>query len=267
MNAAILEQEQSLRTQIGEAQTQLGRLEQDLAAVDGELQRLLTERQRYDALAQVCDSLDGLEALGAAELFWGQEESAGHSARLRAARQRIEEFQEHFKRVSTNRQGVVERLAEGRGVLTILEDDWFDLQEQEEERRNEWVIEREANVEVDRPPTMPWSRGGDADRRFHKSLAWALAAALAFGVLLPLIDLPVPAPTDVIEVPERLVELIRQERRVPPPPVERPRPEPKQEQDKPEPKPEEKVAEQRPAPGSAAGRAAGRCHAPGGSAA
>jgi hypothetical protein len=250
MNAAILEKEQSLRGQIGEAQSELGRLEQDLASVDGELESLLTQSERYDSLGRACDSLDKLEALGAAELFWGQDGASGQaSERIRLARQRIEAFQERIKVVSENRRNAAERLAESRGVLAILEDDWFELQEQEEERRNEWVIEREVGVAADRPPTMPWTRGGDDDRRFHKTLGYTFAAALLLGLLLPLIDLPIPEPTDVIEVPERLVELIRQQRSIPPPPVERPRPEPKEEQqkqEKPEPKPEEKVAEQRP---------------------
>jgi outer membrane biosynthesis protein TonB len=248
MNAVTLEKEQSLRQQIGEAQGHLGQLEQDLAAIDGELQHLLTQRERYESLARVCDSLDKLDTLGANDLFWGQDDTSGEAAaRVELARRKIDEFEQRFKAASENRQSMVQRLAEGRGVLAILEDDWYELQEQEEERRNEWVIEREVSVAADRPPTMPWSRGGEDDRFFHKSLGSALLVALLFGLLLPLIDLPVPQPTDVIEVPERLVELIRRDRPVPPPPVERTRPEQQQKEPKPEPKPEEKVAEQRPA--------------------
>jgi outer membrane biosynthesis protein TonB len=245
MNAVTMEKEQALRAQIDDAQGQLGQLEQDLAVVESELQNLMTQRERYESLAQVCDSLAKLESVGAAELFWG--DGGPNEDRVRFARQRIEDFNERVKAVSENRQVVVGRLAEGRGVLAILEDDWFELQEQEEERRNEWVIEREVGAAADRPPTMPWARGSEDDQRFRKSVGSALLAALLLGVLLPLIPLPIPKPTDVIEVPERLVELIRQERRIPPPPpaIQERKPEQKK-QTEPEPKPEEKVAEQQP---------------------
>jgi len=247
MNAVTLEKEEALRAQIGDAQSQLGRLEQDLAVVEGELQSLMIQRERYESLAQVCDSLEKLDSVGAAELFWGEVESS--EERIRFARQRIEDFHERVKAVSENRQVVVERLAEDRGVLAILEDDWFELQEEEEERRNEWVIEREVGAAADRPPMMPWARGGEDDQRFRKSVGSALLAALLLGGLLPLIHLPIPQPTDIIEVPERLVELIRQERRTPPPPpaVQERQPEQKKQvEPEQEPKPEEKVAEQSP---------------------
>jgi outer membrane biosynthesis protein TonB len=64
---------------------------------------------------------------------------------------------------------------------------------------------------------MPWVRGADDDRRMRKHMAQALAAALLFGVVLPLIDIPLPEAAEVIEVPERLVELIRERRPLPPP--------------------------------------------------
>jgi len=64
---------------------------------------------------------------------------------------------------------------------------------------------------------MPWTRGGEEDKRFRKSLAASLLVGLLFGVLLPQIDLPLPEPWEVMEVPDRLVRLIREERPLPPP--------------------------------------------------
>jgi outer membrane biosynthesis protein TonB len=70
--------------------------------------------------------------------------------------------------------------------------------------------------------------------------------------LLPLIDLPVPEPSEIAEVPERLVELIRRDRQpVPPPPpaeevaAEQPPPEEVVPEPEPEPEPQQ-VAEQTP---------------------
>jgi outer membrane biosynthesis protein TonB len=145
---------------------------------------------------------------------------------------------------------LAEQIGEGRGVLAILEDDWLELKEREEELREEWVIEREVSTTAQQPTTMPWTRGGEDDHRFRRSLGSSLAAALLLGMLLPLIDLPLPEPSEIAEVPERLVELIRRDRPAPPPPVaealQPQEPEPLLEPE-PEPEPEPVVADQRPA--------------------
>jgi hypothetical protein len=92
---------------------------------------------------------------------------------------------------------------------------------------------------------MPWTRGGEADQRFRKTLAAALLLSLLFGLLLPMIDLPLPVLGEPIEVPERLTRLI-QERRPPPPPPVPQQTQPKeqelaQESKKPEPAPNQKA--------------------------
>jgi hypothetical protein len=48
-------------------------------------------------------------------------------------------------------------------------------------------------------------------------LGSALAAALVFGAVFPLIDIPLPEAAEVLEVPARLGELIRERRPLPPP--------------------------------------------------
>ncbi len=253
MNAA-LEQEHSLRAKLDEAEAHIGRLEQNLVAIDSELEELGARREQYEALAQACGALERLDAVGAARLFWGDEVDGGRAEeRLRRSRQTVEAFEEQVNRITGARQDVIEQIAEGRGVLAILEDDWFDLQEQEEEKRNEWVIEREVARSAQRPATMPWTRGGEDDQRFRKSLAYSLAAALVLGLLLPLVDLPIPEPTEIIEVPARLVELIRQQRPTPPPVAQELPPEETEPQPEPEPEPEaepeaeQRVADQQPA--------------------
>ena len=88
---------------------------------------------------------------------------------------------------------------------------------------------------------MPWVGGAEDDRRLRKFLAQALAAALLFGAIFPLIDIPLPEAAEIIEVPERLVELIRERRPLPPPqPVAEERPQQRaQEQQPTEPPPEQ----------------------------
>src|SRR5690606_12673526 len=120
--------------------------------------------------------------------------------------------------IETRRQSVVDDIEEGRRVLSILEDEFVEHLEEEEDRLNEWVVEREIGPTPMRAAVMPWMRAGEDDRRFRKSLGSALAASLLLGLLLPIIDLPIAEPDEIVEVPERLVRLIQQERRPVPPP-------------------------------------------------
>jgi outer membrane biosynthesis protein TonB len=126
----------------------------------------------------------------------------------------------------------------------VLEAQW-----QEEQRKLEWKIERDIGPLPARPSLMPWTRGGEDDQRFRKSLAASLLLSLLLGLLLPLIDLPIPERLTVVEVPERLTRLLREERRSPPPPPavaqtkpEKLKPEVSEETPAPEPKPEQKTA-------------------------
>jgi outer membrane biosynthesis protein TonB len=248
MNAVTANQDHSLHERIDETQEKLGHLEQDLDAIDRELSELADQRERIELVAGVCGSLEKLHALGAAELFWGENvdrsRAAGHVFRVR---KQVDVFLEQIAEIEGRRQSVVYELKEGRDVLAILEDDLVDFQEEEEERLNEWVVDREIGPLPDRAIAMPWSSGGADDRRFRKALGSSLAAAMLLGVLVPLVELPVRERAEAIEVPERLVRLIQQERRpIPPaqPIVEETRPE--EPEPLPEPEPEPIMAEQPP---------------------
>ena len=72
----------------------------------------------------------------------------------------------------------------------LIEDELFEAQEEEERRRQEWIVEREISGLHSRPLTMPWTWGGEDDRRFQKSLLSTLAVCLLLAVIFPLIRLP-----------------------------------------------------------------------------
>ena len=227
MNSAVTKEqeplpaEQPLTEQIGAAQGHLGGLERNLGSIDAELGRLAAEVEKFALLEQMCGSLERLEALGATDLFWGKgaplSDSAAH---LSHVRRRIDEFRAEVKGYEDRRHALLEEIDEGREVLGILEEDLFDLRLEEEERQNEWVIEREIGELPDRPARMPWSRGED-DQHYRRGLAAALLWAVFLGLAVPQIGLPLPEPVEVLEVPDRIVQLIRQQRNRPvtPPPA------------------------------------------------
>jgi hypothetical protein len=223
MNSAVTrEPEQPLTAQIDAAQGKLGGLAQKLQSIDAELERLAAKREQFALLEQACGSLERLQALGAVELFWGQSaprnDAAAHVEHVRRC---IDDFRAQVKSCESRRHALLAGISHGREVLSILEDDLSELQEEEEARQNEWIIERDISEWPDRPAKMPWMRGGEDDSRFRKT-AWLFALyAIWAGLVMPLVDLPLPEPAEILEVPERVVELIRQQRQrpVPPPPA------------------------------------------------
>jgi len=253
MNGALAKQQQEpLQAQVDEALVRLGGLERNLHSIAGELEALAVQREQHLLLEQTCGSLEKLAELGAQNLFWGEgHEPSRVALHLDRVRQRVAGFHERIAEIESRRQAVVAEIVAGREVLSILEDDLDEQRQEEEELRNEWVVERELTPLPARVVSMPWVGGREDDRRLRKFLTQALAAALLFGAIFPLIDIPLPEASELIEVPERLVELIRERRPLPPPQQEQTpeqrTPEEQQAKPPPEQEPQQVAAEQQPA--------------------
>ena len=92
---------------------------------------------------------------------------------------------------------------------------------------------------------LPWTAGRGQERRFQRLLGITFLAAFVLGVVWPFIPVPEPDPTEIIEIPPRIAQLMLEEKPLPPPPP----PEPEPEEPEPEAEPEpEKVAEAEPEP-------------------
>jgi outer membrane biosynthesis protein TonB len=169
-------------------------------------------------LRDACDALKELSRLGGAGLFWDDSAMAATSdARIHRARDRIEVFQQRIDAIEDRRRALLVELTQQQDRVSLLEDDLFDAQEEAEQLKHEWIIEREIDAIRSRAPMMPWTRGGEDDRRFRKSVATALMIMLVFALILPMIPLPFPTEQKA-EVPERVVTLIPEKHVVPPPP-------------------------------------------------
>jgi periplasmic protein TonB len=83
---------------------------------------------------------------------------------------------------------------------------------------------------------LPWEGDEESSRRFRRLALIGLAIFLLVGILVPLLNLPVPKESAATAVPERLARIMVEEKAKPPPP---PPPPPKPvEQPKPIPKPD-----------------------------
>jgi hypothetical protein len=210
--------EQALHAQLEQAQERLEGLVRDLHSVDMELEGLSTERQQHRLLHEACSALEGLRDLGAAALFWGEQTAEGECEQhVRLVRSRVDGFQKDVEEIENRREALVEEVGRAQDDVELVEEDLFQAELRAEQRKLEWVIEREDGTAPLQATVMPWTRGGEEEDRLRKSLAAALLASLLLGLVFPLIDLPLPERWEGLEVPDRRTRLIREERPLPPP--------------------------------------------------
>jgi hypothetical protein len=195
-----------LREQLATARERLRRLVANLRAVDGVLAGFATQRQQHALLGDACGALEKLEALGGANLFWGELASQGR-AQIQQARARIEGFEKIIAEIESRRDALLDEIEQQQREGGWLEDDILEAQEQEARRAEEWLVEREVDAFPVQRLLLPWTRGGEDDWRFRKSLASSLLVALLIALTAPLIELPRLEPPPAEEL-TRLTRLL-----------------------------------------------------------
>ena len=219
VNSKLTEKEQSIQEEFAKSERELDGLKGDLQAIDSELGELAQRNHQYELLSAVCRSLDELENLGASRLFWGEHSGSDHAAEhIQNARRMLAEFNAEVAGVEDRRQAAVEKIGDQNGVLEYLHYDLRDARAQAESRWQEWLVEREVVALPRRAQVMPWARGTEEDARFRRSLAASLLVSLTVGLLVSIFDLPILERSAEIELPERVAKIVREERRLPPPP-------------------------------------------------
>ena len=243
-------QSRSLREELERARVALDTTVQSLREVDERLNALEDERPRFAHLATVCSSLEKLAELGASDLFWQASEPGLDSARhLQHIHARLDGFEKEVAEVELLREEFLAELQLKQDEADWVTDEISELERKIEERESEWEIERDPGAIVIRASIMPWTRGGEDDERFRKTLSLSLLASLICALLLPLIDLPIPSASEALDERDRLTQLIRQERELVPPTVAmiEPTPAVEREQDPVPPSEEQALAEVTPA--------------------
>ena len=220
MNTSMLAEELAqLNAQIEQARQKHEVLEGELRVVEVELKTFSADRQRFDALRDVCNALEKLGELKADELFWENAQDApGH---LERAGSRVARFEGEISGILEKQASLQEQINRSLDELDILYEEVRDAYAREERREEEYVIEREISSVPYRAMIMPWSKEAESERRFRKALLVALSSFIVFGFLIPLWKLPVPDRPAVVVVPERLASMLRKEPPKPEPPPER----------------------------------------------
>jgi len=251
VTTSILEQELApLNAQIEQVRQKKDKLEGDLRVVEAELDTFSGDRERFDALRDVCDALDKLGELKANELFWEEiplaTDAAGHVER---ARSRITQFEAQISGILARQKSLQERINLCLDELELLHEEVRDAYEREERRKEEFVIEREISPVPYRKMIMPWTKEDESEGRFRRAVLIALLVCLVFGVPIHLINVPIPDRSEtVVEIPKRLAKLVKKELPKPPPPKKQePEPE-KAKEDPKKPKEEPKKVKEEPKP-------------------
>ena len=208
--------DETLRKELRQARERLDHLVGDLRAVDLELDGLESERRQYRLLQDACTALDELDDMGAADLFWGGRAAGGDGRdHVRLVRGRLDTFEKRFDEIEGRRHSILDEIQIQEDNADLIAGDVLEAEYLEEQRKFEWEIDRDVAALPIRPSIMPWTRGGDDDQRFRKTLAASLLFSLMLGVVLQLIDVPIPERWKVLEAQVRLTRLIREN--IPPP--------------------------------------------------
>jgi hypothetical protein len=222
-----LKDQEALIARLGTSQESIDTLVDELRSLDAQLEALTTERNQHRLLHVVCDALDDLQKLEGAQLFWGTAEAAATgSYQLGRVRERVVAFEGRVGELETRRQSTRGQIDTEQYRAGLIEDELFEAQEEEERRRQEWIVERDVAGLHTRPLTMPWTWGGEDDRRFQKSLLSTLAVCLLLTLLFSLIRLPLAPPPEETP-PEQVLHITMALPRPPPPPRTLPPPPPK----------------------------------------
>jgi hypothetical protein len=203
----------TLDAQIGRARQKQDALEGELRVVEAELETFSAERQRIDALRDVCKAFDKLGDLKADELLWeGGAEAQDAAGHVERARSRVARFEGEIGGILEKQASLQGQINQCLDELDILYEEVRDAYDREERRKEEFVVEREVSSVPYREMIMPWASEAESERRLRRVVLVALFLCFVLGAPILLIKVPIPdRSVAVAEIPERLVELVKKE--------------------------------------------------------
>jgi len=244
VNTSLARRQQDLIGQVEGEQQALADLQEELQKVETALTEKAPQRQKFQLLGVICESLDQLHEMGAASLFWGEGVSeAEHEQKIASTREVAEQFNSELKVLDEAQGSLKEKIDWHQGNLNELNFHLAEVTEELENSKFDFVIERDADDnKVFVAGLLPWSKTEEDRKRQRKALLISLVLMFLIGGIPAIWELPPPDPDREIKIPERLAKLVKEKAK--PKPVKKPEPQQKKED---EPKPDEpKVAKKEP---------------------
>jgi hypothetical protein len=204
-------------------------LQDKLDAIDQQFHNLAQQRQQFQLLENISQALAELEELGGGNLFWGMlADKMERSHQLQQVQGAIGDFRQQLAEIEKQKEPLYHAFRQQQGVIGDLYEDLADQQEKEESAKHDYPITRKARQLPYRAMVMPWSRQGEDDSRFRKTLGMVFLFVLCFNALITFWKLPAPDENKMVEIPENLVRLVKQEMPQPKPPEKRPEEKPRE---------------------------------------
>ena len=184
MDTSMLAQElATLDARIGRVRQKQEALEGELRVVEAELETFSAERQRIDALRDVCKAFDRLGDLKADDLLWdGGAEGQDTGGHVERARSRVARFDGEIGGILEKQASLQGQINQCLDELDFLHEEVRDAHDREERRQEEFVIEREVSSVPYREMIMPWTREAESERRFRRTVLVALFLCFVLGV-------------------------------------------------------------------------------------
>ncbi|MBI5889715.1 MAG: AgmX/PglI C-terminal domain-containing protein [Nitrosomonadales bacterium] len=233
MTSPVSPEQQALLDVIAEAKKSLQALQDKLDAIDHQVNNLAQQRQQFQLLENISKALGELEELGGGNLFWGMlADKMARSRQLQQVEEAIGGFRQQLAEIEKLKEPLYHEFRQQEGIIGDLYEDLAELKEKEESAKHDYPITRKARQLPYRPMVMPWSRHGEDDSRFRKTLGLVFLLVLCFNTLITFWKLPAPDENEVVEIPENLVRLVKKETPQPLPPENRPEEKPRETESK-----------------------------------
>lgn len=230
--------ELELHAELEQSKIALKKLENTLQGVVDELETAEGSKERFAALTEVCVSLEHLDELGGFNLFLGKDASTNEAVTyISQLRERVSGYDETLASLEGRRDKLLHDIRDINNKVSLAQEGLVEIREIAEQRKYEFIIEREVPAPPFRPMVMPWSTDNKDEKLVRKYIALALTFSFLLWYVVPLVQVPLPDPTAEVKIPERLAKLIKKEE---------PKPEPQQvTQDEKRPNTEEKSTDKK----------------------
>lgn len=200
------------------------KLQEKLADVSKQLEDAISHKPEYVKLVEISNQLQELHDSGAGKLFWGEmfaseDEMLAHIAELRT---KADNFYKSIETLSEIKAELEENATKADRRVALFQSDMQYRKERAEDRKNDFVINREIEPLVYRPLLMPWASKKEDEKRYRQYMLLALLYSILGALVIPGLHLPVPDEVEEVKVPERLTKFIKRELK-----KEEPKPEPK----------------------------------------
>jgi TonB family protein len=231
MSEQLSDKELKLENELAEAQQELERLRAEFHAAE-EQHDVLRKRQptaqildRIRAQLAELSQLDPLEEQSpfSDECFTTPEQLNQYYTRLSEnIKTQVGRFRDQYNQAEEHLNSAKNALGELRRNVDSLS---AELEESRPTVRMRKVtrvggdgVTREFTVIYRRESLMPWSEATRDERRFKKILVRTMALVLLLSIIMPWIPVPEIERADVVDIPERVAQLVQQQKPPPPPP-------------------------------------------------